>query len=58
MLWVNRYDDSGNEERTYVYRLRNDDPRPKGRRCNHRQEFDDFLGVLPFGCWISLVWEN
>lgn len=58
VLWVDRYDEEGNEIASYVYRLRNDDPRPKGRFCKNSEDFDDFLGTLPFGCWTRLVWEN
>ena len=58
VLWVDRYDQDGKETATYVYRLRGDDPRPKGRLCEHFTGFDDFLATLPFGCWINLVWDS
>lgn len=57
-LGVDRYDEEGNETATYVYRLQDDDPRPRGRFCENSKWFNDFLGTLPLGVWIRLVWGD
>lgn len=56
-LRVDRYDEEGNETASYVYRLHNHDPRPRGRFCENAKWFNDFLGTLPLGVWIKLVWQ-
>lgn len=57
-LWVERYDATGMPSRSFVRRLRNDDPRPLGRHCSgHAQSTNDLLGTLPIGVWSELVWQ-
>lgn len=58
VLWVNRYDQDGNESASYVYRLRNDDPRPKGRFCQNNGDLNDFLGGLTVCCWMKIWWHD
>lgn len=58
VLFVERYDDDGNPERCFAYRLHEDDPRPLGRHCSgHAQSTNDLLGTLPIGVWSELVWQ-
>lgn len=55
LLWVNRYDQDGRECRSLVYRLDNNDKRPRGRQYSgHSQSFNDFLGTLPRRQWTEL----
>ncbi len=58
VLFVERYDDDGNPDRCFAFRLHEDDPRPMGRHCSGQTLFfNDLLGTLPIGVWSELVWQ-
>lgn len=58
LLLVNRYDQDGSDDRLFAYRLTDNDPRHQGRQFSgNSQAMNDFLGTLPYGQWIELVWS-
>lgn len=58
-LSVERYDDFGMPERSYICILPNNDPRPKGVHLSGRSaSFNDLVAGLPFGQWAEVVYPN